>query len=68
MLVELAACFPHCLIRTAARRRGTHDLSDGYLGCAPVISRDAATNVALGNDPDQLAVLLIVNHGRASAP
>jgi len=67
MLVELPARCVNRLIRPTTRRRGTHDLFDAYLRSAPVISRHAATHVALGDDADQLEGFCILNHGRAAA-
>jgi hypothetical protein len=67
MLVEFSARVFNWLIRATTRRRGTHDLFDAYLRRAPVISRHAATHVALGDDADQLEVFCILNHGRAAA-
>ena len=67
MLVEFPAPFFNWLIRATTRRRGTHDRFDAYLRSAPVISRHAATHVALGDDADQLEVFCILNHRRAAA-
>ena len=54
MLVEFSARFFNRLSRATTRRRGTHDLFDAYLRSTAVISRHAATHVALGDDADQL--------------
>ena len=67
MLVEFPARFFNRLARTTTRRQGAHDLFDANVRSAPVISRHAATHVALGDDADQLAVLCILNHRRAAA-
>ena len=67
MLVEFPLRFFHGFIRTAATGRGTHDLSDTDFGSPAVISRHAATHVALGDDADQLEVFGILYHGRAAA-
>jgi hypothetical protein len=67
MLVEFAARFFNWLIRATTSRRGTHDLSDAHLRSAPVISRYAATHVALSDDADQLEAFRILNHRRATA-
>jgi hypothetical protein len=67
MLVEFPARFFNWLIRATTRRRGTHDLFDVHFRSAPVISRHAATHVALGDDADQLEFLCIRNHRRATA-
>jgi len=67
MLVEFPARFCNGLIRATTRRRGTHDVFYAYLGSAPVISRHAATHVALGDDADQLEVFCVLNYGRAAA-
>jgi hypothetical protein len=66
MLVELPARFGNWLICTTTRRRGTHDLVDANFGSTAVISRHAATHVALGDDADQLEVFCILNHRRAA--
>jgi hypothetical protein len=66
MLIEFSASFFNRLICATTRRRGTHDLFDAYLRSALVISRHAATHVALGNDADELEVLCILDHGRAA--
>jgi hypothetical protein len=66
MLVELPARFFNRLIRTTASRRGSHDLFDANFGSTAVISRHAATHVALGDDADQLEAFCILNHGRAA--
>jgi hypothetical protein len=67
MLVELPARFFNRLLRATTRRRGTHDLSDGNFGSTPVMSCHPATDVALGDDPDQLECFCILNHRRAAA-
>ena len=67
MLVEFPArCFNR-LIRAATGSRGSHDLFDANFRSVPLISRRAATHVALGDDADQLEVFCILNHGRAAA-
>ena len=66
MLVEFAARFFNGLIRAATRRRGTHDLLYAHVRRATVIGGHAATDVALGYDADQLAVLCILDHRRAA--
>ena len=67
MLVEFSARFFNWLIRATTRRRGAHDLFDGYLRSAAVISRHAATYVALGDDADHLETFCILNYRRAAA-
>jgi hypothetical protein len=67
MLVEFPARFCNWLVRATTRRRGTHDLVDANFGSTAVISRHAATHVALGDDADQLEVFCILNHRRAAA-
>ena len=67
MLVEFPARFCNWLIRATTRRRGTHDLFDANFGSTAVISRHAATHVALGDDADQLEVFCVLNHRRAAA-
>jgi hypothetical protein len=67
VLDQLPARFFNRLIRVTTRRRWSHDLFDANFGSTPVISRHAATHVALGDDADQLAVLCILNYGRAAA-
>jgi len=54
MLVEFPARFFNRLIRATTRRRGTHYLFDANFGSTAVISRHAATHIALGDDADQL--------------
>jgi len=66
MLMEFPARFFNWLIRATTRGRGTHDLLDANLGSTAVISRHAATHVALGDDADQLEVFCVFNHGRAA--
>jgi len=60
MLMEFVARLFHGFIRTAARGRGTHNFFDADFGSTAVISRHAATHVALGDDSDQLEVLCIL--------
>jgi hypothetical protein len=67
MLVEFPARLFNWVIRTTTGRGWTHDLLDAYLRSTPVISRHTATNVALGDDTDQLEVFCILDHGRAAA-
>lgn len=67
MFVEFPARFFNRLIRATTRRRGLHDLFDANFGSAPVVSRHAATHVALGDDADQLEAFCILNHRRAAA-
>ena len=67
MFVEFPARFFNWCIRATTRRRGAHDFLDAHVRSAPVISRHAATDVTLGDDTDQLAVLCILNHRRAAA-
>jgi hypothetical protein len=64
MLVEFPARFFNRFIRATTSRRETHDLFDANLGSTAVVSRHAATHVALGDDADQLGIL---NHRRAAA-
>ena len=66
MLLEFPARFFNWLIRATTRRHGTHDLFDANFGSTAVISRHAATRVALGDDADQLEVFCILNHRRAA--
>jgi len=66
MLMEFPARFFNWLIRATTRRRGSHDLFYANFGSTAVISRHAATHVALGDDADQLEVFCILNHGRAA--
>jgi hypothetical protein len=66
MLVEFSARFFNGLIRATTRRRGAHDLVDAHVRRAPVVSGHAATDVALGDDADQLAVVGILNDRRAA--
>ena len=67
MLVEFSARFFNGLIRATTRRRGVHDLVDANFRSMAVISRHAATHVALGDDADQLEIFRIFNHRRAAA-
>jgi len=67
MLEELPARFFNRLICVTTSRRGSHDLFDTNFGSMTVISRHAATHVALGDDADKLEVFCILNHGRAAA-
>ena len=67
MLVEFPARFFNRLIRATTRRRGAHDLFDGYLRSTAVIGRHAATHVALGDDADHLETFCILNYRRAAA-
>jgi hypothetical protein len=62
MLVELPARFFNRPARTTTGRQGSHDLFDAHFRSAPVISRHAATHVALGDDADQLKGFCILNH------
>ena len=67
MFVEFPPRFLHGFIRTAASGRGTHNFFDADFGSTAVVSRHAATHVALGNDADQLEILCIFYHRRAAA-
>jgi len=67
MFVEFPPRFFHGFIRTAACGRGTHNFFDADFGSTAVISRYAATHVALGDDADQLEMFCILNHRRAAA-
>ena len=67
MLVELASRFVNGLIRPATGRPGPHDLFDANVRRMAVISRHAATDVALGHHADQLEAFCILNHRRAAA-
>jgi hypothetical protein len=67
MLVEFPARFFNWLSRATTCSRRTHDLFDANFRSAPVISRHAATHVALGDDADQLELFCILNHRRAAA-
>ena len=67
MLVEFSARFFNGLIRTTTRRRRAHNLVDTHVRRAPVISGHAATDVALGDDADELEGFCILNHRRATA-
>jgi hypothetical protein len=66
MLVEFSARFCNWFIRATTRSRGMHDVCDAHLRSAPVLSRHAATHVALGDDADQLEVFCVLNYGRAA--
>jgi len=67
VLVELLTRSFNWLGRAAARRRGAHDVFDAYLGRAPVVSSDSATDVTLSDDADQLEVFCVCDNGRAAA-
>ena len=67
MIAEFAPRFVHVLVRTTTRRRRPHDLSDTNLRRTAVISRYAATHVALGDDADDLKVVCILDDRRAAA-
>ena len=67
MLVEFASRFVNWLIRPATGRPGLHDLFDANVRRTAVISRHAATNVALGDNADQLEAFYILNHRGAAA-
>ena len=67
MLVEFASPFVNGLIRPATGRPGPHDLFDANVRRTAVISRHATTDVALGDNADQLEAFGILNHGRAAA-
>jgi hypothetical protein len=67
MLVEFASRFVNRLICPATGRRGPHDLFDANVRRTAVISRHAATNVALGDNADQLEAFYILNHRGAAA-
>ena len=68
VLVKLLTRPFHWLGRAAARRCGAHDVLDAYLGRAPVVGGDIATDVTLGDDPDQLEGFRIRDNRRAAAP
>ena len=67
MLVEFASPFVNGLIRPATGRPGPHDLFDANVRRTAVISRHAATNVALGDNADQCQAFYILNHRGAAA-
>ena len=67
VLVEFASRFVNWLIRPATGRPGPHDLFDANVRRTAVISRHAATNVALGDNADQLEAFYILNHRGAAA-
>ena len=67
MFVEFPPRFFYGCIRTAASGRGMHNFFDADFGGTAVISRDAATHVALGDDADQLEVFCILYHRGAAA-
>ena len=67
MLVEFASRFVNGRIRPATGRPGPHDLFDANFRRMAVISRHAATDVALGDNADQLEAFCILNHRRAAA-
>ena len=67
VLVEFASRFVNWLIRPATGRPGPHDLFDANVRRMAVISRHAATDVALGDNADQLGAFCILNHRRAAA-
>ena len=67
MLVEFASRFVNWLIRPATGRPGPHDLFDANVRRRAVISRHAATDVALGDNADQFEEFSIFNHRRAAA-
>jgi hypothetical protein len=67
MIVEFAPRFVNRLIRATTRGRGAHNLSDAHLRCTAVISRDATTHVALGDDADNREVVCILDDRRAAA-
>ena len=67
MLVESPAGGVDRLICATTRRRGSHDLFHADFRGVAVISRHAATDVAFGDNADQLEVLLIFNDRRAAA-
>jgi hypothetical protein len=67
MLVEFPARFFNRLICATTRRRWSHDLFDANFRSMAVISRHAATHVALGDDADQFEILCVLNHRRAAA-
>jgi hypothetical protein len=67
MLVKFPARFFNRLIGVTTSRRGSHNLFDANFGSMAIISRHAATHVALGDDADQLEVFCTLNHRRAAA-
>ena len=66
MFVEFSARFLNGLIRATTRRRGSHDFADAYVRPSPVIGGHAATDVALGDDADHLAVFCVLDDRRAA--
>ena len=67
MLVKLSAGLVNWLIRTTTCGGGAHDVLDAHLRSAPVIRCHPATDVALGDDADQFAVVGIFDDRRAAA-
>jgi hypothetical protein len=67
MLVEFASCFVNWLIRSATGSPGPHDLFDAHVRGTTVISRHAATHVALGDHADQREAFYVLNHRCAAA-
>ena len=68
MLVQFPTRLFDWFMRAATRRRRAHDLFDAHVGCVTVISHDAATHVALGDNTDQLLVCGVRDDRRAAAP
>ena len=67
MLVEFASRFVNWLVHPATGRPEPPDLFDANVRRLAVISRHAATHVALGDNADQCETFYILNHRRAAA-
>ena len=67
VFVQFPARFFNRLVRAATRREGTHDLFHANLQSPLVLRRHAATYIAFRDNADQLEVLRIGDHGRATA-
>jgi hypothetical protein len=55
------------VIRAAASRCGTHNISDAHVGRLTVLGSHMVTDVALGHDADEIEILFILNHRCAPA-
>jgi hypothetical protein len=68
VFVEFPLRFVKRIILTATRRRcGTHNVLDAYLGSLNILSGDAVTDVALGDDADEIETFFILNHRGTTA-
>ncbi len=67
MFMEFPARPFNRLIRVTASGCRSHDLLDAHFGRTAIIRRYTTTHIAFGHNADQLELVHIFNHRRATA-